>query len=322
MPFPDSSTTITTLRPDLASFWQFDLAADRQGFIAPMLLPVTQVGTKSGQFGKLKLTEMLKDAETERAPTALYNRDEDTFTKASYACVEHGEEMLIDDSERRQYKNYYDAEAYASMRALDVILRNLEKRVAALIFNSSTWTGSSLTTAPTNEWDDAVNGVPVTDINNARNKVYDGTGLWPNCLVINRKVYNNLRNNGEVKDAIAASGAGDPTKQTDITRQMLSQVFDLPYILVAGASKLTSGAPAQIWSDEYAMVCRIATSADMKEPCIGRIFNWAEDGGDLSGSVEQYRDEPHRSDVFRARSHTDEVVLYSALGHLISNVTT
>jgi hypothetical protein len=70
------------------------------------------------------------------------------------------------------------------------------------------------------------------------------------------------------------------------------------------------------------MVCRIATSNDMREPCIGRTFHWSEDGSLIGGAIEEYWEEQSRSNIIRVRHDTDEVIMYPQAGHLLSNVTT
>ena len=103
---------------------------------------------------------------------------------------------------RRKYRDYFDAEQVCTARAIDAVRRNAEKRIADLIFNATTWTGSTLTTGITHEWDDAANATPIVDVNAARKKVWELTGMWPNALVINRNVFNNLRTLDEIKEAI------------------------------------------------------------------------------------------------------------------------
>jgi hypothetical protein len=108
---------------------------------------------------------------------------------------------------------------------------------------------------------------------------------------------------------------------------MLARVFDLDFVIVAGTSKNgakegQAATPQQIWSSQYAMVCRVATSNDMREACIGRTFHWGQDGSSVGGTVESYRDEVVRGNVIRVRHDVDEVILYPQAGHLLSNVTT
>ena len=325
MPSPTSS--LATQRPDLATFLEFDLESEKSGYISTQVMPVQNVVSQSGSFGKIPIEQLLQQRETRRAPGAGYARGNFTFGTATYATEEHGAEEPVDDREAKMYAEYFDAEQVSTMRAFSAVLRNAEERTADAIFNTSTWTGSSLTTALTNEWDDATNAVPLTDVEAAVQKIYDNSGLWANALVINRKVFRNLRNCDQVIERIQSAGAGDATKASDVTVQMLAQAFDLPFIIVAGTSKNSANegqaaTPTQIWSGEYAMICKVATGMDMREPCIGRTFHWSDDGSSIGGTVESYRDEVIRGNVIRVRHDVDEVVLYPQAGHLLSNVTT
>lgn len=325
---PSPSSSLATLRPDIAgSFMEFDLAMDRAGFVWNRVLPVIDVNKASGVFGKIPIEQLLQSRNTNRAPGAGYSRGNFTFTDVSFATTEHGAEEPVDDRESTLYNNYFDAEAIAGQRAMDAVLRNAEKRVSDLIFNSTTWAGAALTTGVTNEWDDAASATPIADVNAAVKRVWDGSGIWANALIINRRVFRNLRNCDDIKEAIQSAGAGSATKQSDITAAMLAQVFDLDFVIVAGSAKNTanegqSASISPIWSDEYAMVCRIATSNDIKEPCIGRVFHWGEDGSSVLGTVESYREESIRGNVIRVRHDVCEKVLYPEVGHLLSNITT
>jgi hypothetical protein len=327
MPSPTSS--LATQRPDLATFLEFDLRADEAGFIAPRVLPIMSVASQAGNFGTIPLAQLLQERDTLRAPGSGYARGNWTFDTTTYATKEHGAEEPVDDRESQMYADYFDAEQVSTLRAFSAVLRNAERRVADSVFNATTWTGSSLTTAITNEWDTnhTANAVPIDDVEAAVNAVYDASGLWPNALIINRKVFRNLRNLDQIVERINSEGAGNASKPSDITAAMLAQVFDLEMVIVAGASRNSakegqSATPEQIWDSEYAMVARIATSNDMREPCIGRTFHWAGDGSSVGGTVESYRDEGIRGDVIRVRHDVDEMILYPQAGHLLSNVTT
>ena len=322
------SESLATLRPDLAeSFMEFDLEMEKAGYIANQVFPVVDVAEQAGNFGLIPIEELLAESDTKRAPNGGYATDDFEFEDAQYACEEHGFQSRIDRRLANMHHNYFDAELLGAQRAHGKVLRNAEKRVADAVFNTTTWTGSSLTTAVTNEWDDSANATPIVDVEAAVNKVYEGSGLWPNALVINYQVFRNLRNCSEIIDRVNSAGAGDRTTASDVTVQMLAEVFDLPYILVAKSSRNSANrgqtaSPTQIWSGEYAMVCKVATSSNFQEACIGRTFHWSGDGSSLEGSVEQYYKEETRSDYIRYRHDVDEVVLLPAAGHLLSNITT
>lgn len=325
MPSPTSS--LATQRPDLAeSFMEFDLEMDRRGFIAAEVYPVAEVAKQAGNFGKIPLEQLLQQRDTQRAPGSGYARGNWTFDPATYATEEHGAEEPIDDREATMYREYFDAEQVSAMRAFDVVLRNAEQRVADAVFDAATWTGAALTTAVVNEWDDVANATPRADVSAASQKVWENSGLWPNALIINRLVFNHLLDVTEIVDRLKYSGHTDP-KPGNITRQAMAQALGIERLIISGSAKNTAneGAAASlapVWSNEYAMVCRVARGRDFREPCIGRTFHWSEDGSEIGGMVETYRDETIRGDVARVRHDVDEIVLYVEAGHLLSNITT
>lgn len=323
---PSPSTSLATLRPDLAeSFMEFDLEMNKQGYVGLQVFPVIEAGLQADNPGKIPIEQLLINGETLRNSEGGYNRSKFDFKTFSYATAEHGWEELVDARDAKRYQHFFVAEQIATARAYGIVTRNHEARIAAAVFNATTFTNH--TTAITNEWDDLVNAVPITDVEAAVASVYDASGLWANALIINRKVFRNLRNCEQIIERINSSGAGSPSKASDVTEAMLAAVFDLEHIIVAGSSKNTANeglaaTPGQIWSDEYAMVCKVANSQDMREPCIGRTFHWSEDGSQIGGTIESYWEEQTRSDVVRVRHETDEVVMYTEAGHLLSNITT
>lgn len=321
------SSSLATLRPELAaSLEEFDLEADRQNFVAHQIAPTFRVGIRSGTFGRIPLEQLLQNAETARAPGSGYSRGNFKFAPDSYACEEHGHEEPVDDVESEIYEEFFDAEVVATQRAKDVVLRNAEKRWADTLFNAATWTGSALTTALVNEWDDLVNADPIADIEAAVRKVWENSGLWPNTLIINRHVFRNLRRCEKLLENMLQQNFVD-VRPSKITTDVLASVFDLDRVIVAGGTKNLSAegqafSAGKIWSDEYAMVCRTAVTNDVKEPCIARTFWWPDHGAGVDGRIESYRDESIRGDVIRFRHQVDEKVMYVEMGHLLSNVTT
>ena len=324
---PTPTTSSLNVRSDLAAFMEFDLESERQGYIATKVLPVVEVGLQSDNPGRVPLEALLFNGDTARNSGSAYNRGSWKFERFAYATQENGWEEPVDARDEKRYRELLQVDRVANARAQGIVARNQEKRVADLVFNASTWTGASLTTGVTNEWDDAVNCTPITDVEAAVKKVYENSGLWANALVINRQVFRNLRNSEQIIERIASSGAGSPTKASDITTEMLKAVFDLEHIIVAGASKNSenegqAAKPSQIWSGEYAMVCRVSNSADMRDPCIGRTFHWSEDGSVIGGTIDEYEEIQSRSRIIRVRHDTDEVIMYKEAGHLLSNITT
>lgn len=324
---PSPSEALSTLRPDLGgSFEDFDVAMDRLGFIGTRVLPPLEVQRASGTFGRIPLAQLLKNADTKRTSRAGYPRGDWEFEQESFATEEYGFEEPVDRRDVNLYRDFFDAEMISAELARDTVLREAEKRIAAMIFNATTWAGASLTTGVATEWSTIATATPIADVEAAVRKVYEGTGLWPNALIMDRIVFRNLRNCTQIIDRITASGAGSPAKASDITTDMLARVFDLPYILVGGSSKNSANegqtaTPVQIWDDEYAMVARIGTTNNIKEPCLGRTFHWSEDGSQMGGTMETYESPEVRGTVVRCRHEVDELVIEKKFAHLLSNIT-
>ncbi len=316
------SSTLATLRPDLGgSFTEFDLANSRNGFIGTQVMPVFEVGAQAATFGKVEIESLLRSMPTERAPGAGYNRDAWEFTADSYACLEHGFEGVVDDREAMMYRSYFDAEMITAERARDVVLRNLEMRVAAKLQNSSTHTPTNVSV----EWSTIATATPVTDVEGRVQALWD-KGIIANAMVISWKVFRNLRRCTQVIDLLKSDGAGISVEPNKIGIEHLRQVFALPYIFVGGGHKNTAKAGqaasiSGIWSNEYCSILRVPESNDIAEPCFGRIFHWGEDGSDIGATMDSYRDESRRGNVIRARLDSVEKTLYTEALELLANIT-
>ncbi len=320
-------------RPDLgASLEEYDVLADRAGYIADKVAPSIDVAQQTANIGRLPLEALLFQRNTKRAPGSPYSRGNYKFEDFSYATAENGTEETVDDRLAKIYRRYIDAEQVATKRAQGVILRNREGRVASMLFNTGTWTGPTLTTGVTNEWDDFTAATPFADVQAAVLKVFNATGLSCNALILNSEVFKNLVQCQDIITRAVDLGLIQTRNELDnLTAQMIARLLfpDVPDAMIVVAGGVKNGAntgqtasPARIWNGEYAMVARIARSNDPQEPCVARSFHYTEDGSSLDGTVETYREESIRGDVVRVRHETAEVVMYKEAAHLLSNITT
>lgn len=321
---PSPTSALAQQRPDLETFFEASFASAQMDYVGPRVFPVMTVPKQTGKFGKIAVEDLLRHSQTgARTPGSGYWRDIQQFTEDSYATEEYGFEELIDDREAEMYSDYFDAEVLATQRAVNKLLTRQEMRCAAL-FDSTAYTAASMTEAlGAGAWDVATS-TPITDVDKAVTKVYNATGERPNVLIINWVTYRALKFVTQVQNAIESSGAGSSRLLRDVTSAMLSAAFDLE-VVVAGGSQNTAGPTAaatiaQIWP-KHAIIAKVATTNDMREPCVGRQFHWTDDGSAFSGRVESYRQEENRSNVIRVRHDVDEKQLYLQMACMILNVT-
>ena len=315
MPRPSSAAQ----RPDLAVTAM--VARDsRAGFIGLEVMPLFKVDESIGQYPVIPADVMFALQETRRAPRGNYQRSDWTWDWDTYACKENGFEEPVDDKEVKLYKRYFDAEKMSTRRAINVILRKQEYRIASALFNASNFTAHAIT----NEWDDATNAVPKSDVDTGRAVIHGTIGMDPNTLIISYDAYLALGRSDEVIDRIKYT---NPTVQRgNVAPALLAQYFEVEKVIVGdamynGAKKGQDASLTQMWNPEYAMLCVTDASENFETPSIGRTFLWVEDSPE-NVVVEAYRDDTVRADIIRVRHDTDEEFISTDCAYLFSNVKT
>ncbi len=304
--------------------FEFDVEMDNAGFIANRMAPVFEAAEQNGTVGIIPLKELRQTPTTGRDNRGNYSRVDFKFKDEVYATNENGIEMPIDQRRSKVYRNWFDFEVVSAALTLNMVMRAYEMRVAAMIHNTTTFTGD-LTTAVANEWNDHTNATPLLDVMKAKLAIWNETGIYPDALQINKRQFNNLRNVDTITAKIASSGAGQTIKPANITKEILANCFDLREIIIADSSKDTAlegqdVSIAQVWSDEYAFLFKSARTNRIEEPTLARTIHWGEDGSTIGGQIETYYEDQSRGDVVRVRHDTQERVMYTKLGHLLSNV--
>jgi len=314
-------------------FTEFSLEASRRGFIGPRVLKPRLVGKQEADVGKVPLEQLLQTEQTLRTPRTAYGRSTFEFTTFSYACKEHGFEEPIDDADLKMYSDVVDAETIHAARVQDRVLRRYEIEAAAKVFDATVWTEvAGLQTAVGVAWDQADTATPISDVAAAKRAIFDRTGLWPNKLALNKRVFEDVQVCAEVLERVLYGGTnGDPA---NVTAEALASIFGLDEVLVAegaynSANEGQDATITPIWTDGYAMLFRAAVTDDMAEPCIGRTFLWPGDGAgegpdasQIGVILEEYREEKVRGSVLRARTYYDLQILYASAGQLLSGLTT
>jgi hypothetical protein len=317
---PTSATTIS--RPDLGAIaYEYLLTASQRGFIGLGLLPIFEVPEKNGEYPKIPIESLLKLQSTKRAPRGGYGRSDWEFEMGNYDCEEHGWEEPVDDSEANMYRRYFDAEEIATMRAVDVILRGQEARIAAKVFNTTNITGTADVTIP---WNTSATCTPLADVDTAKIAMRAASGLDANKIAMSSKVFNKVLMAAELKDAFKYTNPIE-VGSMEAKRRLLAQYLGVDEVLVGGAIKDSakkgqSFSIADIWDDEYVLLAKVSDGGrDLRDPCLGRTFLWT---GDTPQNIvtEQYRDEKVRSNIYRVRQNVDEEFVFAGAGYLMGNI--
>jgi hypothetical protein len=315
---PTSGTTLQ--RPDLGELaYEYMLSPSTMGLMGLDILPIFEVDEKSADYPVIPQEAVLKVQEVMRADRGNYPRSDWQFETKTYACEERGWEELVGDDEWKNYSRFFDLQQESMARAMFVILLAQEVDIATLIFDTSTFSGA--TSSVTTEWSTAASATPRADINTAKQAML----IQPDSLAISYKVFLNLVNTDEVKDALKYT---NPIEMggLEAQRAMVAQYLGLDNVFVSNAKKDTkkkgvSASVSDVWDDEYALVFKRAEGASMRNPALGRTFLWTPDSPNVL-TTEEYREDQTRSNVYRVRHNADEVVQFATgCGYLLQNIT-
>lgn len=318
--------TTATIRPTLSAAASEYSQSLLDQFMGMDILPIMPVEDKKGTYGSLPIENLTDQTGTgKRAPGAGYERQEATFESANYDCEEYGFEEPLDDSNERYFSKLVQAERNITTLNTFRLMRQHEKRVATAVFNATTFTSN--TAAVTVEWSSA-SGVPYTDIQDTLLTLKRNIGGALDagmevCLAVSEKVYRNIVQTTEVK-ALIAGGSGSTidkaysNSRLSIDKQRLANILGVDRVFCSAAQDGGS----DIWDDEYAMLFIRDTGGlvERMQPQIGRTFLWTQDSANPF-TVEMYRDEPRRSNIYRVRHNVDEKIINVNAGYLLSNIT-
>jgi len=256
-------------------------------------------------------------ASIHRAPNGTYPRGAYEYETGSFTCEEYGYEEPVDEVEAGKVAAYWDAEVFAAQRAADIVMRMYEQRILTRL------QALGVSRNVTNEWNDTANATPISDVKLARRTVRNACGVDPDTLVISYRTFEALPLVAEITDRIKYVHSG--MEDTTFTQGLLARLFNVRQVLVAdmpydSADEGQTAEVTNLWSDEYALLVKVAQGSTLRQPCIGWTFLWTEDSPNIL-VTEEYEEPQTRSDIKRARQHVDEADVFTACAYLLGNIT-
>lgn len=317
---PTSATTVLTPRADLlASVEKATLDFNPIGL---QIMPPTPVPLNRGKYGIIPVAAMLDKPVVIRQRKSGSARSTWDYTDASYATKGYSFEEITDDGDRARYATMFDYERVLAGRCRSIILRNQEFRIATAVQSTSTFTGANGTLAVVNKWSNAANADPIGDVNRGKIAIRAKCGMTPNVLQIAWRTVLDLSLCDQLRETVKYTSRVPGVSPL----QALADALGVAKIVTPGdgnvynsANEGATATVAEIWDATKAGLYVVASGPDMAAPSVGRTFYWEPDGGLMT--VEQYRDETVRSDVYRVIQSVDENLISSDFGFVFTNVS-
>jgi len=193
-----------------------------------------------------------------------------------------------------------------------------EARVAAALFNSSTFTATAATVNYTSLLLSTID--VVNDVDLAKSRMLKN-GQIANTVVMGYDVYQRIRRSTLLQNQIygvVPRGAGQKMLPGE---QDVAEALGVEKLLVGKAprnsnNKGQSYSGSFIWGTTYIAVCNTA-GGEYQAGGVGRTIQWTKDTTGLF-TPETYRSDERRSNVLRVRQHTAEKVIDATACELIT----
>lgn len=244
------------------------LAYQNKELIADQVLPRTPVGERSFKWDLHTKSDMFTIPNTRVGRKGVPDEVEFTAAEQTSSVEDYGldDVVPVDDVESARSKPGLDPLGRAVEGVSELLMLAREKRVADLVFNTSTYpTGSKVTLAAADQWSNFSNAAsdPVEDILAAREAML----MAPNTLVLGSQVLYQLRRHPKVIAAVYPTGGNAATGGV-ATVDMLRELFEVDRILV-GRAFINTAKPGQtasysrIWG-KHAALLRINPLANVR----------------------------------------------------------
>jgi hypothetical protein len=310
-------------RPELTEM--YSEAADLQDmFIGEELFPVVTEPTETGIYYKRTITGggLMRAANMTREARGAYQRSDRKFESDAFRTFEYGEEEPLDEKEMARFDDLFDAEADAGTNLARALKLGHEIRVKNKMFTPASWTLG--TTSPVVAYTESLLST-IDFVRDITNRIEDlhNYGVVPNCLVLSSVLWNLIRRTPKLQSYIFGP-TGSANQQRQISEADVSALFDMPLKLKIAKVPVDLSAVGdespnieRVWPTTYMWLGKVV-GGRYKAGGAGRTIVWDADSPGGLLTTETYEEPNIRSRVVRVRMNTDEKVVDSTTGSLIT----
>jgi hypothetical protein len=292
------------------------------GLIGTQVMPILDVPVRAGQYPSFVLKEgqLLKSDVKARSPYSAYARGTRSFVQDSYLAQEYGYEESVDDTVGYDLARFFDAETMAAKLAKRKLLLAHELRVAAKIFDNSTFTatnsGTAYTTANLATFDVGA------DVQDAIDRLLaKGESVTNLAVVMSASVWTRVRASTKFQNRLRGAGISSDTI-LNASQQAAAEVFGVNQVLIGRASydaapEGVAFSSSNIWSNSSIFVGSVTqASAGYFGGGAGFTLNWSEYGSAVG--VSTYREEAIKSNIVRASHYVAEKIVNANAGQIVT----
>lgn len=300
------------------------LAYSNRSYIADLVLPRVPVGGREFKWLQFNRDEMFTVPETMVGRKGVPNEVQFGATEVAGFVKDYGLDDLVPNEDLSAAPAGYDPLGRAVEGTSELIALDREKRVADLVFNTTTYPAANRATlSGTSQWSDYTNSDPYSAIQSA----LDGMLMRPNVGVIGKLAWSKLRVHPKITAALAPSSTGNTgtsnAQGAPATLQAVADLLELDQILV-GESWINTAKPGQtgslsrVWGKHMAFL-HINPIASIRGNAISFGYT-AEYGSRVSGSIPEPKVGLRGAQRVRVGESVNEIIAASDVGYYFQNI--
>jgi hypothetical protein len=288
------------------------------GLIADMIFPMITVEKQSGKiykFGK-DAFRLLDDV---RAPGTVSNRVQSySVSSDTYFCDNHALNDVVPNEDKTNADAVIQPEVSMTEGLTDLIALRREYKLAAYLFNTTTFAGRYTARTGTARWNDYTVSDPIADADAAKEYVRQASGAKVNVAIMGQAVYMKLKRHPQLLDMFKYTAGGV------LTEQQVAEALGIDKILVGGAvyNSAKEGAAASmadVWG-KYCLFAYIAPKPEIRRPSLGYQYTWSTGPAGYQVFREELGPSQGHGTFIEVMKYFDDIVHGTDFGYLWSTI--
>lgn len=285
-------------------------------YISTKIFPIIPVGKQSDKYWIFNKNDWFRDEAKKRADSTESAGSGFTLSTDSYFA----DVWAFHKDVGAQTRKNADAQVQLERSAVEFVTQRLllrqEIQWAADFFVTGVWTGD---VTPSALWSNYTTSDPQADIETGKAAILGTTGIMPNTMVLGYDVWRYLKRHTVIRDQFKY------TTSSNITMQMLAQVFEVDNFYVLKAIKATNaegatGAYSFVAGSNDVLLCYVNPSPGEMQPSAGYTFAWDYAGAGAGIGVDSFDIRQLKTTRYEGEVAFDNKVTGQDLGYFLSNV--
>jgi len=296
---------------------------DAKGYACQRVFGKVPVDDDTGKYWKFTRDDLFRTDAKQRAPGTPYTRKTLGLGNSTFSLTNWGLEFPLPDEFRKKRKSPLANDGIA-VRALAqdlLIRREITFKEAFLV--ASVWASDKTGGVDFTKWNLAAADI-VGDVLGWGDTIKTNSGKRPNVGACSSDVWRTIKNDPDIVDRVKH------TSKEPVTEEIVARLFGVEELVVMDAVQNSAQEGAAISMGFIMPTCFLLTyrnpNPDLYEPSAGYLLSWndfdeiqeASENG--APGVFTYRDEPTKSDIYRAEMYHGMIVSSSDCGLLALSV--